>query len=926
MVKEMVLKPWYKVAVPREDLRKGKPLDASEFAIHLDQVVDGRAPIDYRDPTRFFSRTHLTRGLLELTAEVVRRLSGETIGASAVIILTTQFGGGKTHALTLLYHLAQTGPSAKKFAEVKEILKKAKVSSIPKVAVAIFVGSEFDYITGKGSKGEPIRKTPWGEIAWQLRGREGFKIVQEHDAKKSPPGKGVIRKILPENKPVLILMDEVLNFMTRARAERVGRSTFAAQFYEFLQALSEEASGRPGVCVVLSLPKSEQEMTAEDEADFGRLQKLATRVGKPYVLAEGLEIAEIIRKRLFEDLGPEREREATTKAYANWMMKNRRKLPTWFPVDHARKVFEATYPFHPVALSVFERKWQTLPKFQRTRAVLRMFALWVSKAYRDGFSGAHKDPLITIGSAPLEDTIFRATIFDQLGESRLEAAVMVDIAGEEAHAVRLDAEATDTIKKARLHRKVASTIFFESSGGQVREEATEPEIRLAVGEPELDLGNVDIVLDEISNAFYYLIVAKGNRYKFSITPNLNKLLADRRASISEPKIKELLEEEIKKVYSAGPRIERVFFPEKSGQIPDLPSITLVVLQPEHGWEENSRASTLKLIDTMTKEHGASARTFKSALLWAVADGPSMLYEEARKLLAWDVLSDESESLRLSNSQRKRLNEQLKRSGRDVKEAVWRSYRNILLLGKNGRWKRINLGLVHSSAAESLTKLVFNRLAQEGDLEESISPSFLVRNWPPALPEWSTKSLRDTFFASPQFPRLSKPDCLKRTIADGVNKGMFGYADKAPDGTYTNVTFDESFSEIDVEISDDVFLIPKETAQAIKSGVAPPFPPEKKEEVISKPPEKKEEQIIEKIAKVDMLTWEGDVPPQKWMNFYTRVLSRFPIGPTLKLHIKIEVKPEEGIPKQKVDETKTALRELGLSGEVKTESKKEENEE
>ena len=237
-----------------------------------------------------------------------------------------------------------------------------------------------------------------------------------------------------------------------------------------------------------------------------------------------------------------------------------------------------------------------------------------------------------------------------------------------------------------------------------------------------------------------------------------------------------------------------------------------------------------------------------------------------------------------------------------------------------------LGLVHSSAAESLTKLVFNRLAQEGDLEESISPGFLGRNWPPALSEWSTKSLRDTFFASPQFPRLSKPECLKRTIADGVSKGMFGYVDKAPNGSYANVTFNESFSEIDVEISDEVFLVPKETAQAIKSGVVPPLPPEKKEEVISKPPEKKEEQIIEKIAKVDMLTWEGDVPPQKWMNFYTRVLSRFPIGPALKLHIKIEVKPEEGIPKQKVDETKTALRELGLIGEVKTESKKEEKNE
>ncbi len=43
----MPLEPWYKIATPREDLREGKPLDASEFAIHLDQVIEGRAPVEF---------------------------------------------------------------------------------------------------------------------------------------------------------------------------------------------------------------------------------------------------------------------------------------------------------------------------------------------------------------------------------------------------------------------------------------------------------------------------------------------------------------------------------------------------------------------------------------------------------------------------------------------------------------------------------------------------------------------------------------------------------------------------------------------------------------------------------------------------------------------------------------------------------------
>jgi predicted AAA+ superfamily ATPase len=102
----MPLKPWYKVVIPREDLREGKPLDASEFAVHLDDVRNGSAPPDYQKPDRFFARTYLTKNLSTIASQVIRRLSGERTETSAVFNLATQFGGGKTHALTLLYHLA----------------------------------------------------------------------------------------------------------------------------------------------------------------------------------------------------------------------------------------------------------------------------------------------------------------------------------------------------------------------------------------------------------------------------------------------------------------------------------------------------------------------------------------------------------------------------------------------------------------------------------------------------------------------------------------------------------------------------------------------------------------------------------------------------------------------------------------------------
>lgn len=305
-------------------------------------------------------------------------------------------------------------------------------------------------------------------------------------------------------------------------------------------------------------------------------------------------------------------------------------------MDNAREMFAATYPFHPLLISVFERKWQSLPRFQQTRGVLRLLALWVSHTYQVGYKGAYQDPIIGLDTAPLEDPMFRAAVFEQLGESRLEGPVTTDICGKkESHAIRLDAEAVEVIKKARLHRKIATTIFFESNGGQYRQGATVPEIRLNVAEPGLDIGNVETVLETLNQTLYYLH-AERNRYRFSMNPALNKLLADRLASISTAKINERILAEIGKVFPKGV-VELILFADRSSQVPDRPRLALVVLSPEHPLQE---PETLDLVRKMTREYGASARTCKSALIWAIADSAAALKDDARKLLAWEDIQDE----------------------------------------------------------------------------------------------------------------------------------------------------------------------------------------------------------------------------------------------------------------------------------------------
>ncbi|MGC9075166.1 MAG: ATP-binding protein [Candidatus Bipolaricaulaceae bacterium] len=662
---------------------------------------------------------------------------------------------GKTHFLTLLYHLFRAGDRAGEWPGVREILREANLDCIPQARVAVFVGNRFDFLTEAGKEGEPRRRTPWGDIAWQLGGPELYATVEAHDQKGIVPGGELVQQWFGKG-PALILMDEVLNFIRRAREAGGEYARLGSQMYSFLEVLSREATATSRAVLVVALPMSEYEMTPEDEADFQRLNKVLDRLSRPALLSEGPEIAEIVRRRLFENVGDPKEIRRTARAYAEWLQAHRTQMPEWFPVDQADKLFEATYPFHPTVLSVFERKWQSLPRFQRTRGILRLLALWVSRVYQEAYQEGGRDPLITLGSAPLADRDFRAAVFEQLGEDRLEAAILSDIAGEEAHAVRLDAEAPESIRSARLHQKVAAAVFFESSGGQARNEATLPEIRLAVGGPGLDIGNIETALEDLVRTCYYLH-PRGTAYWISHRPNLNKILADRRATLSGPQAEEDIRERVRQVireaFRAGPPLERRYFPESPGDVPDAPTLTLVILAPEHGYENAQREKTRRLVLDMVQNYGGRGRTYKSGLIFAVAEGGAQLLDEAKTLLALESLEDpaERERLRLEDPQLRELKDKKQRTERNLKEGVWRAYRRVLLLGEDNDLREVDLGLLHPSAAESLAGLIVSRLKQEGLVEEAISPDFLVRHWPPALEEWSTKAVRDVFS-----PRRNSP--------------------------------------------------------------------------------------------------------------------------------------------------------------------------
>ncbi|HRA76910.1 MAG TPA: Swt1 family HEPN domain-containing protein, partial [Propionicimonas sp.] len=249
------LRAWREVLPPHHDVATGN-FQAAEFAADLYKVAHGvEAGRDYADPVEFFTRTYLTDGLRDLIQRALRRLAGDE-NASPVVNLQTNFGGGKTHSMLSLWHLA-AGVGLGSFPQaLQDLLAPAGYAGLPsRIQRVALVGN---HISPSGSvKPDGTRvNTLWGELAWQLGGAEAFFLVAQSDADRTPPGQA-LHTLLARHAPAVILIDE---WVAYARS-LVGRDDLAGGTFDdqftFAQALTEAVTGTPGVLLAISIPASE---------------------------------------------------------------------------------------------------------------------------------------------------------------------------------------------------------------------------------------------------------------------------------------------------------------------------------------------------------------------------------------------------------------------------------------------------------------------------------------------------------------------------------------------------------------------------------------------------------------------------------------------------------------------------------------------
>ena len=628
-----ILKPWYAAATPHEDIREGR-LDESVFAANLWSVVSGdpETPAVYRDPEEFFRKTFMTAGLATVLQRVAGVLQGGADSGDRSVGLQTSFGGGKTHTLLSLWHLAKHGEKLRK-SPAGEPLRRILGDRFPEKVkgVAVFTNNTCDSTQGRKTPEGIHTHTLWGELALQLGGTKLYEKIRANDESQRVP-QGLFADILKEAAPCLILLDELADYCVGAATVPVGKATLADQTISFVQQLNDAIQQVPGVMLVATLPASKYEVAHSEEGQevFTVLEKRFVRQGSDLKPVADDEIYDVVRTRLFESVTqpdeedyPQKVAEAYQKMYATH---SGEVPPESVKANFAQQMVRA-YPFHPTLIDAFYKRWGSHPDFQRTRGVLRLLGSIIEDLWRRRSGNTQTQHFIQPSHIrwsvdPLQGALTR------LWGQGYQSVAAADVLGDESNAALFDEERGGDYRREGIAQGLASAILLGSFGGKAdRAGFSTRELKLSCSRVGLNWNYLDSALLELENRCSYLHPAaagsSGKRYWFSTKANLNQLVTQHRQQFAgenfNEEILEAFKEKVPKTLPGGATWKVVVDPGTA--LPEQKSLTLVVLSPEIAWGEDEISKELvrKKVLEISKRCGVKGRDFPNTLIFLVAN-------------------------------------------------------------------------------------------------------------------------------------------------------------------------------------------------------------------------------------------------------------------------------------------------------------------
>ncbi|HEX8043212.1 DUF499 domain-containing protein [Candidatus Deferrimicrobium sp.] len=638
---------------PRKEVLKGELKDAI-FAADFGDLISGKAPDVYGEAKTFFLNTHPAKQLCKVIEVVFGHLASSKEGG-ATIRLSTGFGGGKTHTLMGLWHLANNVDNLAMGTDLLPAAgrpKKVKVVSVDasKAGADIF-----------RKHGSVVAKSLWGDIAYQLAGEKGLKSLGATDDPERQPDEDTISKLFPAG-PVLFLLDELVIYMSTL-SER-GQGCFLA----FLNQLSSIVSKKPHTALLVTDPADQRAYAKQAAVLADGLATVAVKLddmfGRKMTDYDpiGEESAKVIARRLFESIDPAAA-QAASATYHGLYQRVSTEHPGAVPhstiaPEYAKRIVEC-YPFHPRLLDTAQNRLASIQAFNKSRGTLRLFA----RILRTVWEAKHDVELITAGEIDWSNPMIQADLLQRLNHDNFKAAISADVEG---HARDLDGGAPRGI-----HRRVASALLLESIHMQAHSGFEPPDLTLAILRPE-EAGNEPAeALERLVGVCWHTYPMAGGRgWQFRYEPNILKQIEERmgQVPIEDAKSRVLSEAQ---GYFTGPGFKVVNWPSSPKQVPEAADLQLVLCENE---------KIAKAICSNADE--GTPRRFTNAIV-AVTVTPAAFnnaIDRAQRLIATEALERDYQA----GDQNRMAREQIKRHKPEFSKLyrvqTYRAFDRVVLAG------------------------------------------------------------------------------------------------------------------------------------------------------------------------------------------------------------------------------------------------------
>ncbi len=790
------LTPWRDIITPHADVAQGS-FEQVEFAANLFEVLSGNAEPEYQVPREFFARTYLTQGLRDLLVGAVRRLSGG--GGDPVIELQTNFGGGKTHSLIALYHLASDA-AAKDLSGVGEILAEEGLSLPGSVSRAVLVGQMISPSAPEPAEDGVLLHTLWGRMAYQLGGRSAYELVRADDEAGTNPG-AALRTLFQQCGPAVVLIDEWVAYARQLRDGGEGSRSVGGDFdtqFTFAQALTEAAAAVPNVVVLVSIPASDIEVGGDKgRTALEKLKNVVTRTAAQWQPASPDESFEIVRRRLFDPIPPDkaRVRDGVIRAFSEMYREQGKEFPSGVGEADYRRRMELSYPIHPELFDRLFDDWSALDKFQRTRGALRLMALAISQLWQRG----DQSLLIMPGNLPMDSGALVSEMKKYLEEA-WDPVIKSDVDGANALPLRIDNEYTH-FGRFSATRRAARTVYMGSAPRPDGKRGVDlKSVVLGCVQPGEPVGQFADALRRLSGEATHLYV-DGAQYWYSLQPNVTRMAADRAASnYTDLHADDEVASRLKNQRERGDFAAIQVFAEGPGDVPDDDDgVRLVVLAPDATHSSNDENSpAVELAQGILDQRHGGPRLNRNLLVFvaATANRLSELRDAARSYLAWKSIAHEHEALNLTPHQKSQAESKVKEVSQQVDSLISETFTQVLTPKQEAGTSTVEWQTTRAAASGDIGARVSKKLATEEKMIATYS-GVRVRMDVDRRDLWSERGdvavgkLWETYARYPHMPRLSSPHVLYSAISTGTAttdwaQETFAYAEDHDDSTWVGV--------------------------------------------------------------------------------------------------------------------------------------------